>query len=108
MMAATDGELLAQLARSGSDLAVLHHIDFTLRFPSRFTAEQAELKLVGLAFLDTRIEAGKTDKEWVVRGWKRMYPVESDLQQLRDKLELIAAEGRGTYDGWKAKAISKP
>ncbi len=43
-----------------------------------------------------------------MRGWKRMYPVESDLQQLRDKLELIAAEGRGTYDGWKARAISKP
>jgi hypothetical protein len=107
-MPSPDATLLAQLARSGSDLTRLHRIDFTLRFPSRFTAEQAELKLVGLAFLDTKIEPGKSDKEWVVRGWKRMYPVESDLQQLRDKLELIAVEGRGTYDGWKAKAISQP
>jgi hypothetical protein len=37
-----------------------------------------------------------------------MYPVESDLQGLRDKLQLLAAEGRGTYDGWRAKAISQP
>lgn len=106
-MASPDAVLLAQLVKSGSDLTKLHHIDFTLHFPSQFSAERAELQLVGLAFIDTQIEH-KGGKEWVVRGWKRMYPVESDLQGLRDKLELIAAEGHGTYDGWKAKVISQP
>ena len=107
-MQSPDAVLLEQLAKSGSDLTKLHRIDFTFHFPSQFSAQRAELHLVGLAFIDTQVERGKSGNQWVLRGWKRMYPVESDLQQLRDKLEVIAMEGRGTYDGWKGKPVSQP
>lgn len=97
-----DGKLIDQLAKSGSDLTKLHQIDFTLRFPTQNAAERAELQLIGFAFA-TRVEPGKTPGERVIHATKVMYPVESDLQGLREKLNAIAAESRGVYEGWHAK-----
>lgn len=99
-----DGKALDELARSGSDLSKLHHIDFFLNFPTQKAAEGAQLRLEGLAFA-TKIERAKTGEGWRVQGAKRMYPVESDLIGLRDKLEAIAGELHGTYEGWRAKAV---
>jgi hypothetical protein len=100
-----DAQGLEQLAKSGADLAKLHNFDFTLRFPTQKAAERAELQLLGLAFA-TRLERGKTADEWVVLGTKKMYPVESDLAGLRDKLDVIASAERGVYEGWRAKPIA--
>ncbi len=103
-----DAKLLEGLAKSGSDLKQLHRFEFTLRVPTKFSAERAEGELIGLAF-ETKVEQGKSADAWVVHGWKVMYPVESDLAGLRDKLDAIAAEGHGTYDGWSAKLfVRKP
>jgi hypothetical protein len=103
-----DAKLIAQLAKSGSDLEKLHSIDFVLRFPSQKAAERAEGELMGFAF-DTRTEKGKTDAEWIVHAGKVMYPNEPDLSGLRDKLNAIAARGQGSYEGWKAKVfVRKP
>jgi Regulator of ribonuclease activity B len=101
-----DGRLIDQLARSGSDLEKLHQIDFTLRFPTQRAAESAELQLIGFAFA-TRVEPGKTPEERVIRATKVMFPVESDLQGLREKLDAIAAGNRGTYEGWQAKVFER-
>jgi hypothetical protein len=97
-----DAQGLEQLARSGSDMAKLHDFGFSLRFPTQKAAERAELQLIGLAF-STRIEHGKTADEWLIQATKKMYPVESDLAGLRDKLNAIAAAERGVYEGWRAK-----
>jgi len=99
-----DGKALDELARSGSDLARLHHIDFFLHFPAQKAAQSAQLRLEGLAF-ETKIEPAKSGAGWRVQGTKRMYPVESDLIGLRDKLEAIAEELHGTYEGWRAKVV---
>jgi regulator of ribonuclease activity B len=97
-----DEQAIEQLAKSGSDLTKLHQVTFLLRFPTQKAAESAEMQLIGLAF-NTRIAPGKTPEERVIEGTKVMFPVESDLSGLRDKLALIAAAGRGTYEGWRAK-----
>jgi hypothetical protein len=97
-----DGRLIDQLAKSGSDLSKLHQFDFTLRFPNQGAAERADLQLLGFAF-KTKIEPGKTPAERVILATKVMYPVESDLAGLREKLNAIAAETRGIYEGWKAR-----
>jgi hypothetical protein len=97
-----DGKLIDELAKSGSDLARLHQIEFTLRLPSQLAAERADLQLIGFAFA-TKIEPGRTAEERVIRATKMMYPVESDLQGLREKLDAIVAQSRGSYEGWKAK-----
>ncbi len=99
-----DGKAIDQLARSGSDLNQLHQVDFTLRFPTQQSAQRAELELIGFAFL-TKIERGKGEGEWIIHATKVMYPVETDLAGLREKLDAIAAKGRGSYDGWKAKVF---
>ena len=103
-----DAAGIAQLAKSGSDLEKLHQIDFTLRFPSQLAAERAELELIGFAF-KTKIEPGKAGTERIIHATKVMYPVETDLAGLREKLESIALKGRGSYEGWKAKVfVRKP
>lgn len=99
-----DAVALDRLARSGSDLSKLHRVDFFLRFPDQEAAENAESQLRELAFA-TETDRGDSGNGWVVRASKAMYPVESDLIGLRDKLNVIAAEGRGTYDGWQARAV---
>src|SRR5512139_2316982 len=86
-----DAVALAQLEMSGSDLSKLHQFDFTLRFASQKAAERSTLLLEGLAFA-TRVERGRADSEWMVHAIKRLYPVESDLIGLRDKLDDVARQ----------------
>ncbi|MEJ0100246.1 MAG: ribonuclease E inhibitor RraB [Pseudomonadota bacterium] len=100
--ASPDAQLLAQLSKTSKDLTKLHDVDFTLRFPTRTAAQAAQLKLIGLAF-ETNTEPGKVGNDWVIHADKVMYPAQTDLEGLRDKLNVIAAEGHGTYDGWQAK-----
>lgn len=95
---------LDQLASTGSDLSKLHRFEFLLKFPTQKAAERAASKMDVLAF-ETRVERGKSGTEWLVQGGKRLYPIESDLSGLRDKLNAIAAQEHGSYDGWKAKVI---
>jgi hypothetical protein len=97
-----DARGLERLAKSGSDLSRLHQFDFSLRFPTQKAAERAELQLIGFAFA-TKIEPGKTATERVIQASKKMFPIESDLMGLREKLDAIAAEGHGVYEGWQAR-----
>jgi hypothetical protein len=97
-----DAVALQDLARSGSDLSKLHRVEFRLRFPTQSAAERAELQLQELAF-ETTVESPESGDDWLVLALKNMYPVESDLLGLRDKLQSIAKEGRGAYVGWTAR-----
>ena len=97
-----DAQLLAQLQQRGSDLEKLHEFDFVLLFPTQKAADRSMLMLEGLAF-SARVERGRSDAEWRVHAVKRLYPVESDLIGLRDKLDDIARQLKGRYTGWTAK-----
>ena len=100
----SDAQALAQLAKSGSDLSKLHRVEFVLRFPTEDDAARAASQLEELAFAAVTERDDAAD-EWVILATKVMYPVESNLLGLRDKLNTIASEGRGKYDGWRAKAV---
>lgn len=97
-----DGRLIDQLASAGSDLSKLHQIEFILHFPSQGAAERAELQLLGFAFRTTILPGRKPD-ERLILAVKVMYPLEPDLEGLREKLNAIAAQHRGSYEGWKAR-----
>lgn len=97
-----DARLLSRLQQSGSNLEKLHEFDFVLLFPTQKAAERSTLMLEGLAFA-ARVERGRSDAEWRVHAVKRLYPVESDLIGLRDKLDDIARQHKGSYTGWTAK-----
>jgi hypothetical protein len=94
-----DAQSLEQLAKSGDDLSRLHRIEFRLRFPNEEQATEAAVRLEDLAFAAT-FERDGAGEGWVVIALKRMYPVESDLAGLREKLDVIAAAGGGSYEGW--------
>jgi len=101
----SDAEALAQLVKSGSDLSKLHRVEFLLRFPTEDDAALATSQLEDLAFATTTERDEATD-EWVILASKVMYPVESDLMGLRDKLNIVAAGGHGAYEGWRATPLS--
>jgi hypothetical protein len=102
MKSFSDAQAFEQLKKSGADLTQVHRIEFHLRFKSEAEVAKAIASLEALAF-DTRSEpiAG-TGKTWLVRATKMMYPVETDIEALSTKLERIAAEDSGTYEGWHA------
>ena len=96
-----DAQALARLAKSGSDLSKVHRVEFQLRFPTEDDAAGAAARLEDLAFATTT-ERDESNDTWVVLAVKRMYPIESDLMGLRDKLKSIAVDGHGAYEGWRA------
>jgi hypothetical protein len=99
-----DAKLISQLADSGSDLDKLHQIEFRLHFPSQKNAQRAEGKLLGLAFATKIVKFG-VEGDWVVLASKVMYPIESDLLGLRDKLNVVATDDHGIYEGWHARVF---
>jgi hypothetical protein len=103
---ASDAQALLRLADGGSDLSKLHRVEFFLEFAEAEAAESAVLKLGELAFAASSNQDDSTG-HWVVRAVKAMYPIESDLRGLRDKLDVIAAEGNGRYQGWQARVLER-
>lgn len=97
-----DARALEQFARTGANLAQPHRLEFRLRFPTEERAQEAATRLEDLAFAATP-QRSADGKSWVVLALKNMYPVESDLAGLREKLDEIAATGGGSYDGWRAQ-----
>ena len=102
--APSDAQALQQLKASGSDLSKLHRIEYVLRFPIEDDAARAVAQLEALAFMVTR-ERDDANDRWVVQATKRMYPVQTDLEQLSTKVKTVAAEAQGTYEGWRASPL---
>jgi len=100
----SDAQALQQLQKSGSDLSKLHRVEYQLRFPVEDEATGAAMRLEDLAFAVT-LERDDAHDSWVVLAAKRMYPVETDLRQLSDKVKTVTSEAHGTYEGWRASQI---
>ncbi|RYZ65037.1 MAG: ribonuclease E inhibitor RraB [Proteobacteria bacterium] len=101
MDASTDAAAIAQLAKSGKDLSKPQRLQFLLAFETEDGAASAVAQLDELAFTST-IEQDDADGTWVAMAAKTMFPVESDLQGLRQKLEVVAKQNGGKYRGWRA------
>jgi len=99
MAESPDAQALARLAKSGADLSMPQRLRFVLRFPSEDDAAAAVTQLDELAFSSTIEQDGEAT--WAVLATKRMYPVESDLVGLRDKLTTVARQNHGSYEGWQ-------
>lgn len=103
MQDSTDAQVLAELARSGMDLSKPRRLEFILRFQNEDDVGTAASQLEELAFTST-IEQDDADGVWAVLAAKTMYPVESDLAGLREKLQVVARQNHGSYEGWRASA----
>jgi len=100
----TDAETLQQLRDAGSDLSKLHRVVYQLRFANEDEAERARARLEDLAFQVT-VQRADANGEFVLQAAKRMYPVQSDLEQLSTKVRSVAADDNGIYEGWRATQL---
>jgi hypothetical protein len=92
-------EKLLQQHLGGKDADEPRRLEFVLRFPTEDGAADAASRLEELAFKPS-VEHDSENEEWVLLALKTMYPRESDLAMLRSRLDAIAKEGGGKYEGW--------
>ena len=99
-----DQLVLAQLRRSGSDLAKPHKIDFFLYFPAQSVAEKASLNIRKAGF-EVEVRRAARGDAWLCFATKTMIPALPDLQRIRQNFMAIADSLSGEYDGWGAQAV---
>lgn len=73
-------------------------IDHYLYFPKRHNAEQAADQLRTQGWI-VELRMGADGKNWLVLA-KQPAPIEESIGDIRDKLEDLAEELGGEYDGW--------
>src|SRR5262245_36212900 len=100
---AADDRAYAQLVGSGADLSVPRPVDFDLTFRDERAGRQAVALLAGLGG-DLRIGAasGGFEHRWLVRITLPMVITPERLAAMRARLEEVATERGGRYEGWDA------
>jgi hypothetical protein len=99
---AADDRALARLVESGVDLSVPRPVDFNLTFRDERAARQTVATLAGLGG-DLRIGAsGGFEPRWLVRLTLPMAITPERLAAMRTRLEEVATERGGHYEGWDA------
>jgi hypothetical protein len=73
-------------------------IDHYLYFPKRHNAEQAANQLRAQGWI-VELRMGADEKNWLVLA-KQPAPIDESIGDIRDKLENLAEEMGGEYDGW--------
>jgi hypothetical protein len=105
---AADDRALAQLVESGVDVSVPRPVDFDLTFRDERAARQTVALLAGLGG-DLRIgAAGGFEPRWLVRLTLPMAITPERLAALRARLEEVAIERGGRYEGWDAASDGPP
>ena len=99
---AADDRLLTELAASGVDVSVPRPVDFDLTFRDERAARQTVAVLAGLGG-DLRIgAAGGFEPRWLVRLTLPMGITPERLAAMRARMEELAEERGGRYEGWDA------
>lgn len=102
--AAPDAQVLAQLAKAGSDLSKPHDIEFFLYFPTEAAAKAAAAEIEGAGF-HAVIDRAANRQAWLLQLTRSMRPVEAELVRLRGEFEALAAKHAGMYDGWGSPVV---
>jgi Regulator of ribonuclease activity B len=94
-----DGQVLKQLVAAGSDLSKPHEVEFFLYFPDEERASRAYRDLAAEGY------SGKVDRAAKGPGWlcfvtRQIVPSHSTMLAIRSRMEGLAKEGSGEYDGW--------
>ena len=99
---AGDRLVLVQLEAAGSNLALPHRVESTLFFSERTAADAAAARLGEWHFL-TKVEPAADDPAtWQVSAERLLVPHPANIIVLRERLEELAHEFGGEFDGWCA------
>lgn len=109
-----DKEVLAAMAQHGADLTKPAHTIHYLYFTSREIAERAGERLRSEGFTNVRIHAapgqsllkrlfGKTQYSCIAET--TVVPSEANVFSASDRMNKLAGELHGVYDGWEAAIV---
>jgi hypothetical protein len=99
-----DQQTLGRLKELGSDLTKPHEIEFFLYFPDEQRARAAAADIGG----DFAVEvdpAADDGGRWLIVARRTMVPMHEAILAIRQRLEALAAEGDGEFDGWGAEVV---
>ena len=93
---------LTALRDAGGNLTKPTEISFYLYFPSRAVAERAAAMAQTAQLSPTVTESANGDGTWLLLLTGVLTPTQSALDDTSTRLEAVAAEFGGDYDGWEA------
>lgn len=93
------------LRLSGSNTALAHEFTFWMYFPSRELASQVEACLTGMGFTVELSPSMDESADWLCLVGTKLVPRESTLDHLSRRMQSIATEYCGKYDGWESELL---
>ena len=93
------------LRLSGSNTALAHEFTFWMYFPSRELASEAEECLSGMGFGVELSPPLSDSDDWLCLAGTKLVPRESTLDQLSRRMQSVAVEYCGNYDGWESELL---
>jgi hypothetical protein len=96
-----DSLVVEQLLTAGADLRKPTEVIVYLYFPSEGAATSAGERLRTMGFPDVRLSVDDAG-EWACVGSREMAPTLNAIRNLSARLEQLAGEYGGEYDGWEA------
>ncbi|HEX7783852.1 MAG TPA: ribonuclease E inhibitor RraB [Sphingobium sp.] len=95
-----NAEILAEMAKDGSDLGPSRLVDFSHVFPSRAAAEAFRLECDGDDLQSDIIETDRDEDPWDVNVSIETVPTAENLTALEERLDARARLHGGRSDGW--------
>jgi hypothetical protein len=98
-----DAKIIEQLRSKGYAPFNEYKVDFFLALPDEAACQQVRSRLESEGFsVDTKPMTEKTDLPFSLHASKSMRLIVPDMQALSTRLEALAGEFGGRYDGWTA------
>ncbi len=102
----SDAQTIAQLVLAGSDLSQPHPVEFWLYLPTQPAADASAEALRGhVDEVEVRLTA--KGSEWLCLAKKSFVPTLPEIHAMRSRMEALAREHGGEFDGWEAAVVRR-
>ena len=99
-----NGEVIAALEESGSDLSKPHPVDFYIYFDERSDADAAAKSLAAKGY-DAEVDPEQVDTEWLLIASKESTMSEAKIDALEAEIVAVAEPANGVYEGWETEIV---
>ncbi|MDQ6945682.1 MAG: ribonuclease E inhibitor RraB [Actinomycetota bacterium] len=97
-----DAAAIEELERAGSHVDAPHELRHYLYFPEKRSAEATAGRLAQLGF---EVSVLRREDQWAVIARHKLVPSAANLENVRQRLEKVAEDSGGEYDGWEAATV---
>jgi hypothetical protein len=99
-----NGEVIAALEESGSDLSKPHPLDFYIYFDERADADAAAKSLAAKGY-DAEVDPEQVDTEWLLVASKESSVSEAKIDALEAEIVAVVEPAHGVYEGWETEIV---